>query len=139
MTYPENCLRGISVPEHLDEDGSVATAAFNFSDHIRDDGWRDLSINWEDDKNAGQVLLNQKKENGEIQFRVGYAVLPRSEIDHLISQPTVNGTLGYERQALQDNPYHGNLLLKGNLPKPVYRKLQGGLALLVSRVITRNE
>ena len=137
MTYPDNCLRGISVPNQLEEDGSVSTFAFNFSEIIRADGWKDLSINWDDDDGAGKALLDQKKENGEIQFKVGFAVVPRKEIDHLICQPTVNGVLAYERHKLENNPYHGNLLLKGDLPKPTIRKLQAGLALLVSKIIRR--
>ncbi len=138
MLYPDNCLRGISVPDHILEDGSVSTAAFGFSDLIRGDGWKELSINWDDDENSKEVLLNWKKENGELQFKVGYAIVPRAEIDHLINQPTVNGTLSYERMPVENNNYHGNLLLKGNLPKPTIRKIQAGLALIVSKVIPRN-
>ena len=137
MPYPDNCLRGISVPDQLEESGSVSTSAFNFSDVVRDDGWKDLSINWEDDEGAGKAVLDQKKANGEIQFKVGYAIIPRKEIDHLINQPTVSGVLAYERQQLDDNSYHGNILIKGNLPKPTIRKLQAGLALLVSEVVLR--
>ncbi|MFZ5905007.1 MAG: hypothetical protein ACOYZ8_15790 [Chloroflexota bacterium] len=137
MTFPDNCLRGISAPDQLEEGNSVSSSAFNFSDLVRDDGWRDLSINWHDDEGAIQVLLNQKKADGEIQFRVGYAVIPREELDHLIKQPTVNGMLTYERHQIDNNPYHGNILVKGNLPKPTIRKLQAGLALLVSAVFRR--
>jgi len=137
MLYPEGCLRGLSVIDHVLEDGSVSTAAFNFSEVTRGDGWKELSINWDDDENSKETLLNQRKENGEFQFKVGYAVVPRSELDHLIHQPTVNGTLSYERSPLENNKYHGNILLKGTLTKPTIRKLQAGLALIVSRVVQR--
>lgn len=137
MTFPDNCLRGISARDQLEEDNSVSSSAFNFSDLIRDDGWRDLSINWHDDEGAAEVLLNQKKANGEIQFKVGYAVIPREELDHLIKQPTINGMLNYERHQIDNNSYHGNILARGNVPKPTIRKLQAGLALLVSEVIRR--
>lgn len=137
MTFPDNCLRGISALDQLEEGNSVSSSAFNFSDSIRDDGWRDLSINWHDNEEAIQVLLSQKKVNGEIQFKVGYAVIPREELDHLIKQPTVNGMLSYERHNIDDNPYHGNIMVRGNLPKPTIRKLQAGLALLVSAVFRR--
>jgi hypothetical protein len=137
MNYPENCLRGISVPDHILEDGSVSTVAFNFSDVIREDGWKELSVNWDDDENSKETLLNQKRENGEPQFKVGYAIVPRNELDHLINQPMVNGTLSYERLPIENNKYHGNILLKSNLPKPTIRKIQAGLALIVSRVVQR--
>jgi len=137
MTFPDNCLRGITTLDQLEEGNSVSSSAFNFSDLIRDDGWRDLSINWHDDEGAVQVLLSQKKTNGEIQFKVGYAVIPREELDHLIKQPMVNGMLTYERHQIDNNPYHGNILVNGNLPKPTIRKLQAGLALLVSAVFRR--
>lgn len=137
MTFPDNCLRGITTLDQLEEGNSVSSSAFNFSDSIRGDGWRDLSINWQDDEGAVQVLLSQKKLNGEIQFKVGYAVIPREELDHLIKQPTVNGMLTYERHQIDNNPYHGNILVNGNLPKPTIRKLQAGLALLVSEVFRR--
>jgi hypothetical protein len=137
MTYPDNCLRGISVPDHVLEDGSVSTAAFNFADAARDDGWKELSINWDDDENSKDILLDQKKENGELQFKVGYAVVPRSEIDHLINQPSINGTLSYERLPKEKNKYHGNILLKGTLAKPTIKKIQAGLALIVSSVVQR--
>ena len=137
MLYPDSCLRGISIPDHILEDGSVSTVAFNFSDLTRQDGWKELSINWDDDEGSRETLLNQKKEEGELQFKVGYAIIPRSEIDHLINQPTVNGTLSYERLPIENNKYHGNILLKGNLPKPTTRKIQAGLALIVSKVVHR--
>jgi hypothetical protein len=69
MTYPNNCLRGLSVPDHVLEDGSVSTAAFNFSDAIRDDGWKELSINWDDDENSKDTLLNQKKKMGNYSLK----------------------------------------------------------------------
>lgn len=137
MTFPDKCLRGISASEQLEEGNSVSSSAFNFSDLIREDGWRDLSINWHDDEGAVQVLLNQKKANGEIQFKIGYAVIPREELDHLIKQPTVNEALKYERHQIENNPYHGNILVRGNLSKPKIRQLQAGLALLVSVVVRR--
>jgi len=138
MSYPENCLRGISDPGHILEDGSLSSAAFNFSETIRDDGWKELSINWDDDENCKEILLDQKKGNGELQFKAGYAILPRNELDHLSNQPMVNGILSYERLPLENNKYHGNILLRGNLPKPTIKKLQAGLALIVSRVVPRD-
>jgi hypothetical protein len=63
--------------------------------------------------------------------------VPRGEIDHLINQPTVNGTLSYERLPTENNKYHGNILLWGTLSKPTIRKIQAGLALIVSNVVER--
>jgi len=139
MSFPDSCLRGISVPDQMLDDGTVSTAAFNFSDKVRGDGFKELSIVWEDDEKAGEVLLNQKKDNGEFQFKVGYAFVPRNEIDHLIKQPTVNGMLNYERQELENNPYHGNILVHSNTSRHMIRKIQAYLALFVSSVVRREE
>ena len=139
MPFPDNCLRGISVPDQILDDGTVSTAAFNFSENVRDDGFKELSIVWEDDEKASGVLLDQKKDTGEFQFKVGYAFVPRNEIDHLIKQPSVNNILNYERRELEDNPYHGNILVHGSTSRHMIRKIQAYLALFVSNVVRREE
>jgi len=138
MAYPNTFIRGISVREYLLEDGTVSASAFDFSQKTREDGWKSFSINWEDDENAGRFTLGQRKENGDIQFKAGYVVIPREEIDHLNHQPTVNGMLNYERQPLVDNPFHGNILARGNVPLPTLRRIQAGLTLIVSKIVHRD-
>jgi hypothetical protein len=121
------------------EDGSVGSHLFYFKDRDkRGDGWVEQSINWEDDNLAIELSLNQQKENGDFQFKVGLARIPREEIDRLNKQPTVNGVLDYERQPLEDNPYHGNLLLRSDVPKRTMKKIAAGLALAVSEIVRRS-
>lgn len=140
MTFPENCLRGIPNSSFLDADGSVGSHLFYFRpEDVRDDGWTEQSVNWEDDLQAIEFTLNQEKEEGGKQFKAGVVILPRREIDRLNRQPTVNGVLSYERQQLDDNPYHGNLLLKTEVCKRVMKKIAAGLALHVSTIILQEE
>jgi hypothetical protein len=139
MTYPDNCLKGIPNSQFLIDDGSVASSLFHFKkEYERDDGWIEQSINWEDDNSVVEMTQNQKKENGEIQFKVGVARLPKCEIDRINQQPTVNGILSYERFPLENNKHHGNLLIRSGTPTPTMKKIAAGLALAVSEVIIKN-
>ncbi len=93
------------------------------------------SVNWEDDDLAIHHTLHQSKEDGQIQFRSGVAVIPRSVIDELCSLDNVAGCLDYERQPLDDNPYHGNLLLLCEVDKSRMKMIASYLALRVSRIV----
>lgn len=136
MPFPDNCIRGIPNQSFMIEDGSIGSHLFHFDNkHRREDGWIEQSINWEDDENAIEFTLNQKKEDGSFQFKAGVVIIPRKEIDRLNRRPTVNGVLSYERQPLENNFYHGNILLSQNVPKHTMKKLAAGLALAVSSII----
>ena len=140
MCFPDNCIRGIPNPSFLLDDGSVGSHLFHFKEEdVRVDGWTAQSINWEDDGFAIEFTLNQRKENGERQFKAGVAIIPRDEIDRLNRRPTVKGILSYERQCLADNPYHGNILLRTDVPKPTMRKIAAGLALAVSGIVPQHQ
>lgn len=138
MDYPSNCLRGIPNPSYFNPDGTVGSHLFYFeaNDH-RTDGWNDLSINWEDNDSVSEFTLSQKNPDGGLQFKGGLVVLPRDELDRLNNRPLVKGLLSYERDALPDNPFHGNLLLQANTSKPTMKLIAAGLALAVSLVIRR--
>ena len=135
MNFPENCIRGIPNDSFINEDGSLGSHLFHFLSANRGDGWVEQSINWEDDANAVKFTLSVKKADGQIQFKAGAAIVPRSEMDRLNSRPTVMGLLSYERQTLSDNAYHGNILLRANTPKPTMKLLAAGIALAVTRII----
>lgn len=137
MGYPDNCIKGIpNEKEFLIPDGSVAAHLFHFKPEPRRTDSRDeQSVNWEDDDSAVPFTLAQRKEGGERQFRGGVAILPRAEIDRINRRPTVGGILSYERQALPDNPYHGNILLRAGVPKPTMKKIAACLAVAVSRIV----
>ena len=137
MNYPENSIKGIPNNDFLIEGKYVASHLFHFK-QARDDGAIEQSINWEDDASAIDFTLNQKKENGEFQFKAGVAILPRSEIDRLSRYPSIRGMLSYERSPLADNPYHGNLLLQRNVSTRIMKQIAASLALAVSGIITQN-
>jgi len=131
MDYPDNCIKGIPNAEHLTSDGTPATHLFFFSKEDRGDGWKDQSINWDDDDQAIKFTLKQLR-NGNLQFRSGAAVIPRSEIERLNRQPAVQKLLSYERQPFPENTYHGNILLSAQAPIHLMRQIAASLALVVS-------
>ena len=75
MNYPENSIKGIPNNDFLIEGGTVASHLFHF-EQIRDDGEVEQSINWEDDESVIDFTLNQKKANGDLQFRAGLRYFP---------------------------------------------------------------
>ena len=137
MNYPENSIKGIPNNDFLIEGRTVASHLFDFK-QARDDEKIEQSINWEDDESVIDFTLNQKKEDGDLQFKAGVAILPRSEIDRLNRLPTIRGSLSYERSPLDNNPYHGNLLLQANVPKAKMRQIAASLALAISGITTQN-
>ena len=140
MPSPNNCIKGIPNHSYINKDGTVGSHLFHFDlKNIRSDGWTEQSINWEDDGSVRDFTMNQKKDDGEIHFKAGLSVIPLEEIDRLSSRPTIRGLLSYERQPLKDNPFHGNILLKGQTSKPTMKQIAAGLALAVSEIILRNE
>jgi hypothetical protein len=140
MSFPDNCMRGIANDTYLIPDGLVAPHLFEFKDRdTRDDGWIEQSINWQDDEAAIDFTLSQTKETGELQFRAGVAMVPRDEIDRLNRRPAVIGLLSYERQPLDDNPYHGSILVQASVPKPTRKMIAAGLALAVSRIVMQKQ
>ncbi len=74
--------------------------------------------------------MEQRKENGELQFKMGVSILPREELDRLNHLPTINGILSYERRPLEGNPYHGNLLLRDNTPSVLMKSIAASLVLV---------
>ena len=83
MSYPDDCLRGIPNSEFV-ADGKVRAHLFRFDDkNARQDGCITVSINWNDDNNAVPFTLNQKDQDGNIQFEEGVAIISRESIDDL--------------------------------------------------------
>ena len=137
MDYPENIIKGIPNKDCLIEGRIVGSNLFHFN-QPRDDGGVEQSINWEDDESVVDLTLNQRKADGELQFKEGVARLPRSEIDRLNERPTISGLISYERSPLDGNPHHGNLLLQVNVPKQTMKLIAAGLAIAISDIITQN-
>jgi hypothetical protein len=138
MCLPENCVRGIFDVSFL-PDGIVGSHLFHFTGPDRGDGWKEQSINWQDDDSTIEFTLNQRREGGELLFKAGVVILPRADIDRLNSKPAVNGVLSYERQRLVSNDYHGNLLLRSNVLSRQMKLIAAGLALAVSEIISQHQ
>lgn len=115
MQEPEKCIRGILNPGFIDEDGVANIGLFQFRKREPSDDWLEASINWMDDKKAIGFTLNQTKDNGEFKFKVGIAILPRSDLDRIKKRHGIAGHFKYKRASSQDNRYHGNLLLKNDI------------------------
>jgi len=138
--YPEQLIRGIANSQFIDSNGLASGSLFQFIDTHRSDGFYEVSINWYDEKEALQHILEQKKDGGTFQFKVGAAILQRSVIDDLI-QNKLNNLLSYERAPLDGNKYHGNILRKdGELSPEIQRGIAATIALMgVKEIQYRDE
>ena len=136
--YPSSFLRGIANKDFICN-GHVLHSAFQFDDVIRDDGKRELSINWYDCEAAMTIALNQRKQDGRKQFSAGVAKLDLSKVKLFLSTFISKGTFSYERREVDGNPYHGNLLIAGDLGKQERSLISNGLALVAGTNITYQE
>ena len=126
MEYPNELYRGIT-SKNLLVDGCPTKDVFIRFENTNSDGFDELSICWNDDERALTTIRNQRnKSNGEIQFPAGIALLWRSDMDSIICSKRLKDIFKYERKKLEDNPYHGNLLFKGD------SKLKSQLASLIA-------
>ena len=135
--FPDSFIRGISSADYVDEDGRASAALFQFLDMNRADEFYESSINWYDDENALQLIMEQRKENDEqiYQFRYGAAVIERYDADRIMKNPLYMNVFGYERSELDNNKYHGNLLRKdNNLEKRIRNIIASSLALNVQLI-----
>lgn len=148
--YPEEFYRGVSSPNDVTREGYLMAGAFKFDNYegaSRDnDGFCELSINWNDDEGALKVLLDQHKPfKEEKQFKAGYCVIKRSFLDLMLKPYIDDANFSYERRPvarsveedIAENPYHGNLLMKNDLDKNVKKNIQHTLATLAGSIIQR--
>lgn len=125
--YPKTFVRGLSSIDYI-QDGKVLPIAFQFKEMGRDDGMAESSINWVDDYDAIELALKQRKDNGKIQFQAGLAELDLERVK-LFLESFSNDDFSYERRPLENNPYHGNLLVNHSLKKQMKALIANGLAL----------
>jgi hypothetical protein len=129
-------IRGISSKDYIDDNGRVSGSLFQFIDTKREDGFCEASINWYDEKESLQCVLDQKKDDGTLQFKCGAAILSRSWLDELIRKPTAKNVLSYERAPFDNNKYHGNILRKDcKINKEIQRGIAGSIAMGVEKII----
>ncbi len=131
MAYPENCIRGIPTKDNI-KDGKILSNLFEFKIIVdRHDGLMEQSINWEDDETVINFTLNQKKDDGTFQFKIGLVILSRIELDQLNKKYVMGGILSYERQTRDDNPYHGNLLLPSDTPSFRHKQIKAWIMVTI--------
>lgn len=146
--FSDSFYRGISSPNDISSDGYVLVGAFQFDayDASRSDGYCELSINWNDDEKSLETLLNQHKPNREDkQFKGGHCEISFPHMNLAFKQYIDKGIFSYERFPIagskkndyQDNPYHGNLLLKDSIDKQVKKNIQHALAAISGLAIRR--
>lgn len=146
--YPDEFYRGISSPSDITDSGYVTAGAFQFDqyDSQRGDEYCELSVNWHDDDEALQVLLNQHKPKKEDkQFKGGYCKINRALLNNMFKVYMTDRTFSYERRPVaaveendyQENRYHGNLLMKNTLDKQVKKNMQHTLALMAGLAVKR--
>lgn len=139
MNYPEKLIRGIASNDYIDSEGRLSSAAFQFEASRNHEKTDEASITWYDNEEALNIAWNQKSSFREgIQFKAGVAILSRKMLDVVIHRPNVMNALDYERRPTQDNPYHGNLLMKQGLSNGIKRSIIGALAMMsVDEIIRR--
>lgn len=132
MTYPAQFLKGIPNKSFIGNDNGPTSDLFYFllehQKENRKDDYLEESICWRDDELSDSILLSQRKENGNLQFTVGAAVMCRLELDSITKKPLVKGFLDYERKEVPGNKYHGNLLLHKNVQTREMKKIAATIA-----------
>lgn len=141
MCYPEELLKGIP-KDFIDENGLPQARLFHFGEKsgvpMRADDFNEESITWNDDPEAKELLLCQRKGNSqELQFKCGIAILSRKALDGVKVLPLAKDKLDYERAIIPDNKYHGNLLLKKDVPKHVMKYIAASITLCVTQVVNK--
>lgn len=139
IDFPASCLRGVHKQDFITPEGGVSSAVFHpdfRTAESRNDGGAETSVNWEDDDTVLDFTL-RLKTNSQYQFPHGAVRLRRQEIDHINRFSVSTNSLNYERAALEDNPYHGNIVFKRDLSKPTIKMIAAALALASSKILQR--
>lgn len=141
---PEEFYRGISGKDWVTEQGYPTEAAFSFDPYDRSnrtDDYRELSINWSDSEEALQTLLSQRKPHTDVpQFKFGYCKIQKKMMLALMDTFIKDGLFYYERDPIEENekediqanPFHGNLLMKKTVSNAVKKNIQCTLATLAT-------
>ena len=139
-TFPSVFFRGISNENDLDNDVYLKSSAFLFGTDVpedRIDNNRELSVVWDDCQEALETLLKQRKTKGDgFQFPCGYATITLSKFEDTVLKYITGGIVSYERKpiygdtesGIEDNPYHGNILLHKSASDQQKKNIQHTLA-----------
>ena len=115
MSYPANCIRGIRSKQDIYNDRQVAPGAFQFKkNNERQDGFLEVSVNWEDDASVSNFTLNQKKGNSEeFEFKAGYAVVSLDRLCYILEHFLTAGQVAYERRLVNGKPLSWEFAAQG--------------------------
>ena len=140
MVYPDSCIRGIPNSNCLTEEATMAHRNLYQFHRAGPDGWFEESINWNDDASAVLFTLEQKKDDSRLRYEIGVAILQRDEIDFMIRRRGISDRFKYKRKPIQKPPnrYHGNLLMKSDIPTSLKDSIRNHLA-WISEIHFRNE
>ena len=133
--FSECFLRGFNAKDCFTKEQNVAIGAFQFGNHTdtRNDNYHEASINWEDDEGAVKTLLEQKKDDtDDLMFKYGYARLPLNLVKMTLKSLMMKDYLNFERKPLENNPYHGNILIPGDINKQEKSMIQNNLAAIAN-------
>jgi len=131
--FPSFCLRGVGNEFDLTANGLVHSSLFSFSKQSAlNPNFKEISINWQDDDESVSLLHQALKTDGSKKYKYGVAKFLTNDIDLVAAYFLVIGSFKYERNKLESNPYHGNLLLSNAVKKRDAREIS---ALLASKCI----
>ncbi|MDR1289689.1 MAG: hypothetical protein LBK06_00660 [Planctomycetaceae bacterium] len=133
IPYPAKLIRGIPNSSYLDKEGRASYRLFNtFQDMQRTDNYKEASINWYDEEEALLLIFNQKKQEDDdnCQFQEGAAILLREELDRIVNNSNYQGTLKYNRDPINGNKYHGNLLCRADSDKQLVTMIASCIAMM---------
>lgn len=122
--FPDYALRGLPTQDCIDSIyGIICSTAFIFNgNHLNEKGYDEISINWYDTEEALNQLKNQiKEESGQPKYCFGVARIPTESMKKICKK--YRNDLQYERKAIPDNEYHGNILLKKEALEKVRRNM----------------
>lgn len=137
-SYPNSFYRGIS--EQYYKDRYLLPESFHIDKETgRTDGYTEISIVWNDEPEAFHVIASQLNEKTKlIQFPAGIAEIQKNEFEARMRPHLIVENMSYERAPIENNKYHGNILLKASLDKTMRTMIKSQLALLAQACIHSN-
>ena len=137
-SYPNSFYRGIT--EQYYKNGYLLPESFHIDKETgRRDGYDEISITWNDEANSFVVIASQLNERtGILQFPAGIAEIQKDEFEDRMRPHLIIKNISYERAPLENNKYHGNILLRADLDKTMRTMIKSQLALLAQSCIHTN-
>lgn len=122
-------IRGIKKEEWARDSPPYASAFFFDKNPRKRDDKREMSIYWDVDTGALELLKNQRNSDDKLLFHAGFALIEKSYIDVLKEEHNVS----YEWRKTKNNPYHGNILVDSTIA-PIDERLIAAKIAMNSRI-----